>query len=667
MSHTTRRHSRKKQPPGRANEQAVQLYNEGVTLQAQGKTTMAESAFRRAVSMQPEFAEAHNNLGNLLKAQGKWKAAEKSYRRALQRLPDNAVLLANIGEALRQQNKTQAALEALEASLRLDPFNAAGHHHMGELLTDLNRPESAIEHFTKTHELLPNVPAAANRLGSALNALQRFDEAVAVLHATVKAHPRYFDAYPTLAEAAMEIGAVDDAIKVLQEALKLEPENDSVYAQLAEIHFARHDFLSARTAVTRAIDINPENAGHYNLLGEILYKMNLADAATSVIRKAIALRPDDAAFHHGLGVALMQTGKPREACQSFRRAIRLQPDQAQSHLMLAELTKHTSHDEDMRAMETLLADSKLTDTHANYLHAGLGKAFDDIGDYAQAFRHFEQANALMQSRSASEHDAGEWFRALTTTFSRDFLQQHPDSGCRGIRPVFITGLPRSGKTVLEMILSQHPQLTAGGESGDFQQVADERLATTSGANLPDGVRELETAAFAEIGQAYAQRLQQRLGQVNYVTNTSPAMSHYIGMIRLCLPDARVILCKREARDLCTEIYKRNLTVEHEYSHDPIELGNYYLLHRDLMEHWCELLPDFIHVVQFEELLNDPENNIHALLEFCGLPFDAACLDTASLPQPEQATQQWVHYREYLGPLYEQLESRSPSNAEEACR
>jgi hypothetical protein len=128
------------------------------------------------------------------------------------------------------------------------------------------------------------------------------------------------------------------------------------------------------------------------------------------------------------------------------------------------------------------------------------------------------------------------------------------------------------------------------------------------------------------------------------------------MIRLCLPDARVILCKREARDLCTEIYKKNLAPEHQYSHDPVEMGNYYLLHHKLMQHWRELLPDFIHVVQFEELLQEPEKQLNALLDFCGLPREAGTLDTAALPTTENSVGGWQHYREPLKPLFDILES-----------
>jgi len=340
----------------------------------------------------------------------------------------------------------------------------------------------------------------------------------------------------------------------------------------------------------------------------------------------------------------------------LRRAIRLQPDHAYAHANLAEVTQYRTHDEDMRAMEALLLEDDLPDKQVISLHFGLGKAFEDIGYYAQAFQHFAQGNALRKANSPYQYDTEKDCRTLAAAFSRNYLQQHQGSGLRGATPIFITGLPRSGKTVLETLLARHPQLSAGGESDEFQQLALETLVRQTGKGFPDGIRELEAPAFAEIGQAYAERLQQRLGQVDYVTNTSPGTASHIGMIRLCLPDARVILCMREARDLCTEIYKKNLAPEHQYSHDPVELGNYYLLHQQLMEHWCELLPDFIHVVQFEELLQDPEKQLNALLDFCGLPREASTLDTATLPTTENSVGGWQHYREPLKPLFDILES-----------
>jgi hypothetical protein len=142
-----------------------------------------------------------------------------------------------------------------------------------------------------------------------------------------------------------------------------------------------------------------------------------------------------------------------------------------------------------------------------------------------------------------------------------------------------------------------------------------------------------------------------------VTNTSPGNAWHIGMIRLCLPNAKIIVCQRDAKDNCTEIFNKNLGPDHAYSTDMRTLGEHFLQHSDLIEHWRNLLPGFIHVVQFEELLRDPQPQIKAVLDFCGLPGEEACLDTTSLPTPDAVTGIWKHYRGPLKSLYEILDTR----------
>ena len=160
----------------------------------------------------------------------------------------------------------------------------------------------------------------------------------------------------------------------------------------------------------------------------------------------------------------------------------------------------------------------------------------------------------------------------------------------------------------------------------------------------------------DIGKEYAAREQKRFPGQTRVTNTSPGNARHIGMIRLCLPNAKIIVCQRDAKDNCTEIFNKNLGMDHYYSADMRALGEYYKHHRDLIAYWHKLLPGHIHVVQFEELLRDPRTQINAVLDFCGLPGEEVCLNTAPLPTPNAVTGIWKHYREHLGTLYEILDS-----------
>ena len=658
--HTTKSHAGRRKSIGRKAatapdpDKAAHLYNEGVTLQQQGKTSLAESAFRRALSLHPEFAEAHNNLGNVLLEQKKWKAAEKSFRRALKLIPDNAMLLSNIGKTLHQQGKTEAALETLRQAIRLDPHSATAMHTLGTVLMETGKADEAVEQFRRAHVLLPESPEVATRLGGALYELERFEEAVDILHDTVKAHPRYFDAYPKLADAAFEIGAVDDAFRVLHEAARLKPEDDSVLARLAGIHLAQGNHLEARSAISRAIRINPGTADHYNLLGRILHKLNILDDAESMLRKAIELEPRNAKHHFRLGGLLHACGKRENAVKSIRQAIKLDPEKVNAWAGLARTCK-TLEPGDIRKMQALLQDRELSDQERISLHFGLGTHFDVQGDYETAYAHILKGNALQASGPTHPVDNLAKAMDLSAVLTTELIKKHEQSGYRDSTPIFITGLSRSGKTVLETLLARHSLVTAGGESMDLFNAIEQVLTSKAMESFPECVRDLPGSVFTEIGREYTAREQQRYPDITRVTNTSPGNAWYIGLLRLCLPNAKVIVCQRDARDNCTGIFNKNLGPDHHYSFDLHTLGAYYRRHRDLIEHWRNLLPDFIHVVQFEELVRDPQTQINAVLDFCGLPGEEACLETASLPDPDAVIGIWEHYREPLRPLFEILE------------
>jgi hypothetical protein len=182
------------------------------------------------------------------------------------------------------------------------------------------------------------------------------------------------------------------------------------------------------------------------------------------------------------------------------------------------------------------------------------------------------------------------------------------------------------------------------------------LQGKTGGSYPEAARDVDSKLFRETGIEYQRRLKERFGAAATVTNTNPGNADFIGMIRMCLPDAKIILCRRSAKDNCMEIFRKDYTLGHLYSFDPDVLCEYFRMETNFMEQWIQLLPGFIHVVQFEDLVRDPEKEIRALVEFCGLPWNDACLDTGSLPSPEQVIGVWKNYGEYLKPMFDKLDS-----------
>jgi tetratricopeptide (TPR) repeat protein len=638
-------------------EDAVNLYNEGITHHQQGNLTLAESAFRKAISIKPDFGEAHNNLGNVLKDQDKWKAAEKCYRRALQEFPNNPMLLSNIGNALHHQGKTREAMEMVENALDLDPRYAYAHNYLGNMCMTLGQHQQAIKHYQQALGLLPDAPGIASNLGAALCELTRYEEAVSVLHNTVKKHPRFFDAYPHLAEAALKLGATDDAIKVLQEAALLRPDDDAIYGMLAKACYTKSNYLDARVAASRAIKINPQVADYYYWLGRALHGMNLFDDAEAMLCKAIALQADNAGFHNSLGLNYRSKGNIQQSIDSFNRAVELDPGNVHAHTNLARTIKHDKYDEVMQAIESLLETGELQDEDRISLYNSLGKSFHDFGDYERAFKYTSKGNALRKRLSPYDlNKRRNTIRTILDVFTENYIRQHEGSGHEGCTPIFITGMSRSGKTTIEAILGRHTLVTAGGESEDFSQASNEILQGKTGDAYPEAARDVDSKLFQEIGIEYQRRLNERFGAATAVTNTNPANADFIGMIRMCLPDAKIILCRRGAKDNCMEIFRKDYTQGHLYSFDPDVLCEYFTLQTNFMEQWIRLFPRFIHVVQFEDLVRDPENETRALLQFCGLPWDEACLDTESLPSPEQVIGVWKNYEKHLKPMLDKLDS-----------
>jgi len=641
-----------------ARETAIHLYNEGVEYLGQGDATRAEAAFRRALTRNPDFAEAHNNLGNVLRDRKKWKAAEKAYRRALALAPGHPVVLANLGQSLEQQGLTEEAITALTQSLQQDPRNAAAHVHLGDTYLKDDRPEEAANHFQQALDLQPGNPDIQNRLGSTLHQLGRSEEAASLLHAAVKTDPRFLDAYINLAEAAYTIGAIDDAVAVLQTAITLAPDDPSIHTRLGEILRNKADYLEAQAVIKRAIQLDPQVAKNYYNLGQVLYHMNRISEAEQMSRKALQLQPDTAHFYNFLGLTLWKQNKEQDALDALNTAMSLQPDDVYTHVNRARITGKETSDQEIASMEALLK-GKLDTQQAIALHFALGRLFDSKGKYTRAFPYFSRGNQLRKEARPYPYDAVRESTEITRMmqiFSAPFFQQHQDTGNRDPAPIFITGMPRSGKTTIEKILAQDPEVSAGGESPDFLHTAEQLLTSPADAILPERIITAPGHLFTTIGNNYMERMQQRIDTGEHITNTYPGNAELIGLIRLCLPNAKVVLCTRNGKDLCTEIHKKNLPMGCFYSCDINDLVSRYQVHTQLIAYWQRMLPDFVHVVAFEELVTNPVQTLERIATFCGLDPNTIRLNTGDIPAPADVIDTWQNYAPYLKSLYDQLDA-----------
>ena len=330
--------------------------------------------------------------------------------------------------------------------------------------------------------------------------------------------------------------------------------------------------------------------------------------------------------------------------------------------------KFDNYDDDMKAMESLFSKKDLPVTEGTYLAFALSKAYGDLGDFDKSMTFLLKATDLKRSSfDYSISESREEFDKIKEVFSVDFFSNHRNTGSPDQTPVFVLGMPRSGTSLTEQILASHAEVYAAGEIDDLAivyELLSKPVDQEPVITFPDGLNRLDDQAFTDSGNRYVQRIRRYSGDARFIIDKMPHNFMRIGFIKAILPNARIIHCTRNPMDNCLSIFKTYFGERHRYSYDLSELGQYYRMYLELMDHWKATLPDFVYDLNYEELVKSPEEQVRKLLQHCGLPWDNACLDfhqtrrrigTASNTQVirpiyDSSVNLWERYAKHLDPL-----------------
>lgn len=432
----------------------------------------------------------------------------------------------------------------------------------------------------------------------------------------------------------------------------------------------------ALLALEKTATLLPEDAtGHCNL-GIFLLHMNRLDEAEASLCRAIQIKTDFADAHNNLGGIYLTRGRFDKAEACFRRALQVSPDNLNTRFNLASIRKVEAGDENLAALESVEKKMRngilpLSDKDAIFMHFALGKSYDDIGEYEKAFQHFIEGCRL--KRSTFEYNSEKHtqdFTRIMRSFDLSAIDRLRGGGDPSRLPIFILGMPRSGTTLIEQIISSHPQVHGAGELHDLMAIA-RRYVT--GTPFPENVRLLNQEQLTSWGAEYVAGLQRRMPDVQCITNKMPENFIIIGMIHLMLPNAKIIHVNRNPADTCLSCF--TTLFEHNYTNNLVELGRYYVDYARLMEHWRRVLPDGAFLdIQYEDVVADQETQSRRIIEYCGLEWNDACLDfhrnkrsvnTASVTQVRRriyksSVERWRHYEKFLDPLFDALGELAPN-------
>lgn len=506
---------------------------------------------------------------------------------------------------------------------------------------------------------------------AAARALQANDIPVAerLLRDRLKAKPFEVAAIRMLAEVAGRIGRYADAEKLLRRALDLAPGFDTARHNLAVVLHRQAKSADALAEIDTLMARDPLAPGYRILRAAILVRLGEYDAAIALYDAVLGDHPAQAATWMSYGHALKTVGRQADSIAAYRRAIALDPALGEAWWSLANLKTVRFVAADLDAMRAALARTDIEDEARFHLDFALGKALEDGADYGASFEHYARGNALRRQSLDYDPDATtanvERTRALYTPA---FFADRAGWGCPDPDPIFVVGLPRSGSTLIEQILSSHSQVEGTSELPDILAIArllGARGHDEAGGRFADRLAALDAGEAAALGRKYLDqtRVQRKTARPLFVDKMPNNFIH-TGLIHLILPNAKIIDARRHPLGCCFSGFKQHFARGQAFTYDLGDVGRYWRDYAALMAHFDDVLPGRVHRVHYEVLVAEPEAQIRALLAYCGLDFEPACLSfhetdravrTASSEQVRtplyaSGVDHWQHYDQWLGPL-----------------
>jgi tetratricopeptide (TPR) repeat protein len=561
------------------------------------------------------------------------------------------------------------AIAAFERATQLNPALPASWKALQTLYRMTGRmaeAERAGQHVAKLASLPVEVVTARSMLADG-----NLVEAEHIIRPFLRLHGEHIEGMRVLANIAAENEFPNDAEILLEAVLKLAPDYYSARYDYVLALVDLHKHGKAREEIEKLIAADPANPANRITLASILLALGELDEAVARYRKLVAELPEDAEVTQSLGHALKTLGRQDEAIAAYRRAAEVRPGFGEAYWSLANLKTYRFTDEELDRMRHHEAQATVQAVDRYHLCFALGKGLEDRGEYAESFTCYERGNALkkleVRYRAGPHERSSRRQREICTA---EFFAGRRGWGCDSAAPIFVLGLPRAGSTLLEQILASHSQIEGTMELANIPRLVGalsgrERPGDTP---YPDLLADLTAEQCRQFGENYLRdTLDYRTGKPFFV-DKMPNNFRNIALIQMMLPNAKIIDARRDPMDCCFSNFKQLYARGHHFAYGLEDIGRYYRLYVEMMDHWDRVLPGRILRVQHEDVLADLEGSVRRILDYCGLPFEPACVEfhktertvhTASAAQVRRpinrdGVDQWKPYAEWLGPLRDAL-------------
>jgi tetratricopeptide (TPR) repeat protein len=462
----------------------------------------------------------------------------------------------------------------------------------------------------------------------------------------------------------------------LERAIKLNPGSSEAQNALGISFGSLSQHQKAVFHLDRAIAIDPENAEAHHNLGCALGAMGRNEDAVAHFGRAVALKPACAQMNYSFGSACLTLGRLSEAKSALEKSIDLEP-RPTFFLALTECTRFDTRNRYASSLIHLERNCAAlpVDEQLN-LHFALGNAYRDLNRHDLAFAQWSKGN-LLKRKMIRYDEAGTLasVKRIASAFSQDVILRNAGLGDPSSAPVFIVGMPRSGTTLIEQVIASHPDVHGAGEIGCLGRVETRRGAPSP--CYPEDFAEIGPEGLSTFGSSCVGRLKVLAPEsAKRITDKVPTNFWFLGLIHLALPNARIIHVRRNPVDTCVSCFSKLFdNPPPPFAYDLGELGRYFRAYEAIMEHWRRVLPQGAMLeVTYEDVVANFETEARRIISYCELDWNPACLAfdknrryvaTASSVQVRRpvyrtSVEAWKPYREFLGPLFEALQSVPPA-------
>ena len=608
-----------------------------------------------------------------LYTEGKIDKAIKTIENLIIDNSDESILFNLLGACKAAQDDIQGALINYTKAVEINPSYSDAYFNLGNIYQQLNQIDESINSYKKSIELNPKFPEAHNNLGNIYQQLFMPDEAIVQFENAIKYGPHLAEAHYNLAFILNSKGRKNDSIEHYEKCIELNPEFVIAHNNLGKIFLDIGNNTLAESCFEKVIELDPNYAEAYNNLGAVLQNLGNLNYAIQCYEKSISIAPDSRTLNN-LGIALQEIGKLDEAAKSFHKAILTNPESADSYHNLSYLTDLSKNEAIINQMKAMHSNQSLKLEDRSLISLALAKVYETQGSLKDFFKFLHEGNVLRKKElNYSIQEPIIELKAIKKIFSSNAITQDTSfTESSKKRVIFIVGMPRSGTTLVEQILSSHKSVFGAGELRPLTNLVKPLINNF----IEDETREIRQSALSFVHHEYNDSLLDLNFSENIVTDKLPLNFQYIGFILASFPDAKIVHLKRDPIATCWSNYRCSFTSRSNgYSYNFDDLIKFYSLYEDIMGFWNNIYPNTIYEQSYEELTENQEKETRKLLKYCDLEWDENCLNfhnnkrgvqTASTIQVRKkmyqgSSEDWKKYWTYLQPLIDGLRSIKNNN------